>query len=447
MIGRLGVTGRLLAIFILALLTLMALSAAAFYLERMRATGGMARAPLPDEIAAIVELLEHAGEADRQTVLRAVNSANLRVTIADETPTPPAGAESVPAVERMLARNIPQSAGRQIHAYLLPLAGGRVRPARQWIYSDAPLRIDVSLVPSGTLVAETEGELSRRVFGLPPGFSLGIIGFLVAVLSSVALMREMRPILAMQKALERFSTTAEPQPVKVTGAREIRALATTVNAMQRRLADLVRGRAVMLAAISHDLKTYVTRLRLRAEMLSDPADRAKTIADLDLMTALIDDTVGFARAATVSDRRERANLASLIAEEIKAREPAPLEVAGDLAGTRVFLDADPVALRRLFGNLLDNALRYGTKARIGLSMEEADAIVRIDDDGPGIPVAERSLVFEPFYRVENSRSRQTGGSGLGLAIAQQIAAAHSGRILIEDSPLGGARLTVRLPSR
>jgi two-component system, OmpR family, osmolarity sensor histidine kinase EnvZ len=161
------------------------------------------------------------------------------------------------------------------------------------------------------------------------------------------------------------------------------------------------------------------------------------------MTALIDDGLVIAKGSVVSERRERVDLERTLAEVIADRPLAKLVPTG--AGRRS-IEGDSVGLRRLFSNVIDNAIMYGGTAEIEVSEAARGQIeITIDDNGPGIPIAERQAVFEPFYRLETSRARATGGSGLGLAIAQHIVEAHGGSIEIGDAPSGGARVTLRLP--
>jgi signal transduction histidine kinase len=215
--------------------------------------------------------------------------------------------------------------------------------------------------------------------------------------------------------------------------------------MQERIAGLVRGRTVLLGAISHDLKTYLTRLRLRAETIPEPEQQERTVRDLDDMTALIEDALALARGASVSERREEVDIADLIAKEIADRKDGRLRLR-DAPARPAMVRGDAVALRRLMANLIDNALRYGAGAEVAVEDAGAEIVVLIDDDGPGIPALERSAVFEPFYRVEPSRSRETGGAGLGLAIARAIVEAHGGRIGADGAPEGGARIRIVLPT-
>jgi signal transduction histidine kinase len=214
--------------------------------------------------------------------------------------------------------------------------------------------------------------------------------------------------------------------------------------MQARIVDLVRSRVLLHGAISHDLKTYITRLRLRVEQLADNDQRNKAVRDLDDMTSLIDDALAVARGTFVAAGREAADLRALLADLVEDRSNAHFCSEGDAEPALV--EGQPVALRRLFANVIDNALRFGTSCEIALASCGAHLAVTIDDDGPGIPEDERQKVLDPFYRLEPSRNRATGGSGMGLAIAKQICEAHGGSILIAASPQGGVRAVVTLPA-
>jgi signal transduction histidine kinase len=444
MFRRLGLFGRILSIFMVVLLLLVTVSAALIYLQRANQTGQF-RPPLPDQVAALVDSLE-ASPGRSKTILRAVNTISMRVSVSPDRPAEPDRTRRLPRVERVFRNNISGGEQRDIRVLLFREARSADRDmaaSAQWNFSRQPLRIEVSLTGGGYLVVETTGELSRRVFGVPPGFWLGIIGFFLAAIALVVLTRELRPIRRIARAADQFAGTGEPVRVPEKGASEVRSLARAFNAMQERIASLLKGRAILLGAVSHDLKTSLTRLRLRAESLPDAAQRDGAAADIDNMTALIDDAISFARGATVSDRLEPVDLVALLCADIEAREGAGVTLSTEFE--ELPINADPIALRRLFGNLIDNALAIANSCRVAISRQRDGVAVTVDDDGPGIPEGEREAVFEPFYRLDRARNRDAGGSGLGLAIARQVVDGHNGRISIGDSPQGGARITVVLP--
>ena len=451
MIGRLGFAGRLMAIVLLALLASIALGAGLAYVNESREGPQPARLPLPDQAAAILEIFEN-GDATRRTlILKAVNSDALTVTIARERPAEVLPERRLPAVEWLVSRYIEVLGNREVIIAVDPPENKHRRELRfgqYWIYARQPMRLAVSLQSGGYLVFETRGEIAGRLFGLPPGFWLGVFGSLVGIAAILAVMREARPLRDLSRAVSQFTGDTVPAPVKPGGAPEIRNLIAAVNDMQARIVALVKGRTLLLGAISHDFKTYITRLRLRAEEIPEEGQREKAAHDLDDMTALIDDALAVAHGAAGHERREQVDVAELIGSLIADRgwREVELEFARTLTRSAPVVEADPVALRRVFTNLIENALRYAGRCWISIEACGPNVVVHIDDDGPGIPEVERQAVFEPFYRLEQSRSRVTGGSGLGLAISRQIVEACGGTLSIESSPKRGARLRVMMPA-
>jgi len=308
-----------------------------------------------------------------------------------------------------------------------------------------PIRIVYPLAGGGVLVVETADELTVRVLGLPPGYWAGIVGFAAAALALYAVVRETRPLARLARSVDRFAEAMEPVSVPVRGAREVRALIGTFNRMQSRIAELVRNRTFMLAAISHDLRTYLTRLRLRVEMMPDADMRERATRDVEEMNKLLDDALTFARTSFAGNRSERVNLTDVVGRECRERALAGSKVGGDLPAEPLYVWGERAALARIIGNLIDNAVKYGGEAAVSVSCRGTDAVILVDDRGPGIPPAERERIFEPFLRLDPSRNRDRGGAGLGLAIARHLVQSLGGTIAAEDRPGGGARLRVSLP--
>jgi two-component system, OmpR family, osmolarity sensor histidine kinase EnvZ len=207
----------------------------------------------------------------------------------------------------------------------------------------------------------------------------------------------------------------------------------------------VRNRTFMLAAISHDLRTYLTRLRLRVEMMPDPDMRERATRDVEEMSVLLDDALTFARTSFASNRSEQVDLAEIVRHECSERTASDQAIKCDVPATPIHVWGDPAALARIVGNLIDNAVKYGGEAAVALSQAGTEAIMLVDDRGPGVPPAERERIFEPFLRLEASRNRDRGGAGLGLAIARHLVLSLGGTIVVEDRPGGGARFRVALP--
>ncbi|WP_298813769.1 ATP-binding protein [uncultured Sphingomonas sp.] len=250
-----------------------------------------------------------------------------------------------------------------------------------------------------------------------------------------------RPVRAVARAAERARAGAELSTLPSGGAREVRALSNAVASMHERLAKHAEGRTTMLAAIAHDLGTPLSRLAFRVEQLPEAA-RDRAAADIAEMRGLIAAALSFARDEAVG-ARERLDLGSLL--ESLADDVADAGSAVTVTpGPRAIIRGDSVALRRLFGNLVENAVRYGQQAAIAWWIESGLVVVTIDDHGPGVDPAQVERLFEPFVRGDPSRNRATGGTGLGLAIVRSIAARHDGEALLENGPTG-ARARVTLP--
>jgi signal transduction histidine kinase len=252
-----------------------------------------------------------------------------------------------------------------------------------------------------------------------------------------------RPMTSFAEAAERFGRDPRAPPIAVKGSSEILMAARAFNEMQGRLRRYVEDRTSMVAAIAHDLRTPLTRLRFRVEAAPEEV-RAKMNADIDQMEAMIAATLAFVRDAQADPQRSRLELSSLLESVVDDMAETGADVAVDDA-QKVVIHADGLALRRLLTNLLENAVKYGVRARATLSVRDRLAEIDIEDDGPGVPASELNRVFDPFYRREPSRSRQTGGIGLGLSVARSIARAHGGDVALQNRPQGGLRAKVTLP--
>ncbi len=252
-----------------------------------------------------------------------------------------------------------------------------------------------------------------------------------------------KPLTQFAAAAERFGRDPRAPPMQVKGSSEIVKAAAAFNEMQDRLRRYVDDRTSMVAAIAHDLRTPLTRLRFRIEAAPEEA-QAKMTADIDQMEAMIAATLTFVRDAQADPLRTRLELSSLLESIVDDMAETGADVVVDKA-EKVVIDADSLALRRLLTNLLENAVKYGTRARCTLSVHDRLAEIDIEDDGPGVPTADMNRVFDPFYRREPSRNRQTGGIGLGLSVARSIARAHGGDVALQNRPQGGLRAKVTLP--
>jgi signal transduction histidine kinase len=275
-------------------------------------------------------------------------------------------------------------------------------------------------------------------------YSLGLVLSIVAAVALLAVRSVTRPLRVLGAAARSLGEDLARPPLPEEGPREAREAARAFNEMQARLRGVVEQRTRALSAMSHDLRTPITRMRLRSEMLEDPALREKLQADLDDMQRLVDVTLDYLRGLKETEpiRRVDVNgLAAGLADDF-ASIGRPLEVSG--RAERPY-DGRPLALRRALTNLLENALAYGGTATLRIEDSPASLRLIVEDEGPGIPEADLARVLEPFERLEASRGRETGGVGLGLSIARDIAAIHGGTLRLENRTPRGLRAVLELP--
>lgn len=260
-----------------------------------------------------------------------------------------------------------------------------------------------------------------------------------------------KPLAALTTRLERFAAKQDADgPLEPQGPDDVRRLITAHNAMEARLSAMLDEKDVMLGAIGHDLKTPLAALRVRIESVEDDTERAKMAGTIEDITRSLDDILSLARVGRPSDPLEPAELGALVGQVAEEFEDLGEPVTFTPASERIVLPLRATWLRRALRNLTVNALRYGKEARIGLSREGANAVIRIDDDGPGIPADQIALMLEPFTRGDPSRNSGTGGAGLGLTLARAIADQHGGTLRLTnrtgaDGQVVGLSAELRLP--
>jgi signal transduction histidine kinase len=311
--------------------------------------------------------------------------------------------------ERFRGRELPRWAQADM------LVAGLQRPGEtQWTVARVPM-----------------SNREPRQIGLLIGQTLLLYVLLVGGLAWL-LRRITRPIAALTRRMERFAATREIDgQLEPSGPDDTRRLIGAHNALEARIAALLNEKDVMLGAIGHDLKTPLAALRVRIESVEDPAERAKMAAGIEDITRSLDDILSLARVGRPSDPLERTDLSALLAAVAEEYEDMGEPVV--LGATqRLAVPLRATWLRRALRNLIENAVRYGGTARVSLVGEGKSAVVRIEDDGPGIPEGEIAAMMEPFARGDASRNRGTGGAGLGLTLARAIAEQHGGTITLRN---------------
>lgn len=267
-----------------------------------------------------------------------------------------------------------------------------------------------------------------------------IVFFTVA---SIFMRNQVRPIRKLAEAAEDFGKGRDVEGYRPAGASEVRQAGAAFVVMRERLRRFLQQRTEMLAGISHDLRTPLTRMKLELALLDDGPSLAGLRADVADMERMVESYLAFVRGEGEEQPEEidlGRILAELVADEQRDGHPVRLITEGDLK-----VSLRPQAIRRSIRNLLANATRHGARIELRAKRRERSVKILIDDDGPGIPNSAREDVFKPFYRLDASRNAATGGVGLGLTIARDVVRAHGGDIWLEDSPLGGLRARIKLP--
>lgn len=399
------------------------------------------RLPTPRDAAAMARALEASPSEVRPLVLEALNRGPMVVQLEPGFPIDPPGPRADrPRVRRLFAA----------YASALEERPFRVQVRREFGEGEGrrgPLRLLIRLRTGEVLIVQRGQSLVQRFSDRALLLAAAAFAVMLGVLA-VSLWT-IRPVGVLARAARGLGDDVHAPDLPVRGVREVRALSGALNALKHQVRGLLDDRTRMLAAIAHDLRTYLTRLRLRAEFIDDPDQQTRAVADLDEMGQLIDDALLFARDATRAPGGEprvldlRLELADLVTRRRELEQPI-----SDLTdrGAPLAALASPVALRRMLDNLVDNAVRYGGGARLR-AWRDVDAIhVAVEDDGPGAPPDALSRMTRPFERLEPSRGRGTGGAGLGLAIVQALAESQGGALSLENRAEGGLRATIRLPA-
>ncbi len=371
--------------------------------------------------------LEAVPAADRPRLLSAFQRADFSASLADAAPS--------------LPRN-------QIETE---------KEFRSWFFSQLPPGVDLLGVyfegREGTVVARlSDGQLVvfRVVRDIPHFLSLPIVLVLafmvlsIVLLSVWAVLRLAAPLSRFAAAVDRFGADGDESVLREEGPEEIRRAARAFNRMQRRILRLIEDRTRMLMAISHDLRTPLTRLRLRLEDVSEPKHRQRMLDDIALMDGSIASAVAYVREGGTREAPEMADLPSLLETVCSHFEDAghPISYEGP---RHLTVQCLPLALERGISNLVDNAVKYGTAVTVRLDATQAGQVsIDVEDDGPGIPDAEKARVVEPFYRADEAR-RHVGGFGLGLAITATVARHHGGTLTLQDRAPRGLRARLTIP--
>lgn len=422
------------------------------YVLRRSDINAQAAIPSPAKVAAMADLLDGLPEKARTKILPALSTPLLEVTL---EAAPPPEVSLTPLEDRQLrelqdtyrATMPARDSWLDIWRQMRPM-GGLPRILRS---EDASLVLRTTLKDDTLLVLRSRELFPVTNLGLPLGFGAGLLGTIIATIMLVFLLRQIRPLEELARAVDRIDLQNDAQPIPEvrSSAPEIRALVAAFNRQQERLSGLLKSRLSLVGGLQHDVRTFATKVRLRLENEAPSASLNQAISDLDDMVRLLDDALLATQGTETAtdDGLELVDISELLVLEKDARpdQRVTLEKMAGVPPPRLYVLGNRLALRRVFSNLIDNAIAYGHEARIAIASRYGRVVVTIDDCGPGIPPDMRDIVREPFVRLERSRARASGGSGLGLAIVRNLVTGHEGRFTISDAPGGGARMTVDLP--
>ena len=437
--------GRLVLVLVIGLIVAQIAATFLSLQERDQALVTFSDQQFVQRDADAVRLMESLPAADRTQVARILTDPRLTVTLVPQADDPQGALPPDTAAASFQTKLRQQLPGHTVHGYML-----RVPVPR----GERSTPFDVGYrTRSVTLVQLDDGGWVRidylrplRLAGWPYPLLVDIAVLLIAVilLSLIAVRWVTRPLSALSRAANELGRDIRRPPLPESGPAEVRHAAKAFNDMQTKLVRYIEDRTRLLTAISHDLKTPITRLRLRAELLEDDKLKDKFIRDLHDMEHMTNATLDFLRGLEISEAPQPMDLMALL-ESVQAdaeETGQPVTLSGRVNAAFI---GRPQALKRCLENLVGNAVRYGQRAEISVQDDGRTVTIRVRDAGPGIPEDQLEKVFEPYYRLEDSRSREHGGNGLGLGIARNIAALHGGSLTLRNLSEGGLEAVLKLP--
>lgn len=398
--------------------------------------------PRPQDAAAIANALDRAPEGERAGLVEALDGALYSIKL---VPAPP-----VPGRRSDDLQDLEASYGAAMSGRLVNVDGRRPRLGR-WIGSAArparffaPIRVTIGLRGGGVLLITSQPSDSARAYLQGRAVIGALGGLLLLVALMLAVRQTTRPLSQLSRGVRRFAGNLDTPDLPVSGPREVRELASAFNDMKAQIRVLIGERTRVLAAIAHDLRTYLTRLRLRAEFIDDPDQQARAVRDLDEMTALINDTLLLAdRDSPPPSHPERVTVAQALAEIVDAHRELDEAVTLAPVPDDLAIAATPLSLHRILDNLIANGVRHGNAVAISAHATGETVDIVVEDDGPGVPADGLASLGIPFLRFDPSRSRETGGAGLGLAIVRALAERDHAEVFFGQGAPGGLRVTIR----
>jgi signal transduction histidine kinase len=405
---------------------------------------------LPVKIAVLLDILDATPDSQRQSVIATAQSPQFHVRLLDaRLPKLHNWADPVAmALRHRIVTQLP-TPRRLIVADRFTQPDDQTTtsaiPVKRGVFIETTLSDGRWVLFTSDLEPLTVEQVASEVSGTSFLVRLTLTMLLCLLLSALAARRLAAPISDLATAAEQLGGSGDAPPVPPRGPTEVQGAILAFNRMRERMRRFNADRTRMIAAMSHDLRTPLTRLRLRAELVENTDQQNKMLAELDMMNGMIDSILSFARDDTKGEPKSLVDLSALVEGICEDASDAGEPVT--FSGSRgVTISCRPNALRRAISNLVDNAVKYGRSASVGLALDAEHIVITVEDEGPGIPRNERERVFEPFYRIESSRDPGTGGVGLGLSVTRSIIWEHGGEIVLANRKGGGLSIRLELPA-
>jgi len=451
--------GRMLLVLLVGLIVSHLIGAWIYVMDReaaVREVGGLATA---QRIVNLTRLVADVPDEWRHRIIAASSDQNFRVAVLHQAPQLTDADDRGPIADAVRAYLIDQL---RLDGQRTPtvIASDSIAPpfAGPGFMRHGPMMMRdpmIGLVDLQVVIPLTAGEWLSFATALPRTENLFSHQFIVSMIlmaivilgvSIWAARRVTTPLTLLATAAQRLGRDVNAPPLQEAGTIEVRRASRAFNDMQAQLRQFIDSRTQLLAAISHDLRTPLTLLRLRTEGVADGEDKDKMLATLTDMETMIGATLQYARDEMTNEPIRKTDLTALVQSVVDDMADADHDVAMSPSPPILF-DCQPSTLKRAMTNLIDNAVKYGTRARVALRESGQSIEITVDDDGPGLSPDELEHVLQPFYRVEVSRNRDSGGVGLGLAIAKSLIERHGGTLTLSNRPPGGLRAQVTLPKQ
>ncbi|WP_245418204.1 ATP-binding protein [Cohaesibacter haloalkalitolerans] len=427
-----GLFARSLIIIVAPMVILQSVLAFVFMERHWQTVTDRLSAAVTQDIAAIIAILEtYPQDEDYSKLIKlAQDKLSLNISVLPDTPLPPPGPKPFfNLLDHALSQHITTQIGKPF--WIDTVGRSNIIEIR--------IKLDNKVLRVFTRRSQAYASNSHIFLVWMAGTSLVLL--IVAILF---LRNQIRPIQRLARAAERFGKGQEASNFRPSGAREVRQAAHAFLEMKRRIERQIEQRTIMLAGVSHDLRTILTRFKLQLAILDDSPEVTEMQRDVDEMQMMLEDYLAFARGSA-SEKAEMVEIPQLLDELKFDVERSGHALTIEHTGGRN-VEIRPQTIKRCLHNLLSNATRYANTVQLSSERLGNWWLVQIDDNGPGIPEEELETVFRPFYRLDTARNQNTPNTGLGLAIARDIARAHGGDLKLSRSPLGGLRATLRLPT-